>query len=368
MADRRREILQLCRILTPFGRAPHGGSAAAEVDPERIEWVKLVEVANLNLLTPSLYHALKERDLLGRLDRQLVGFLHEVYEKNRERNEGILRQLKDLQKTLQPYGITILLLKGAADLAETIYPGTGMRMMNDLDIMISPDRFEEALELLKGSGYVSFGRDPGRWHHHAPRMHKEGFPAALEPHFRIVFDPVVEYIPYSHETSRRCSYDGLDFADVLQPTWHLYHTFLHTAVIDRNHQKWRLGLRYLYDFVQLANAYGREVDWRKLHTLCKRYGHETILEDFLYLAGRLFGLETPIRPAMVRGELFFRKALWESTLEPDTNLANLHRALTEFKEIYSYEALKSFYGLKSRKEYPFALLRYMLYHARKYLL
>ncbi|WP_456403247.1 nucleotidyltransferase domain-containing protein [Hydrogenimonas sp.] len=366
--DRRREIVQLSRILALFGKGKRD-EVAAEMAEGRIEWVKLVEVANLNFLTPALYYALKAHDLLDHLtDRQLVGFLQEVYERNRERNEGILRQLRDLQETFRPHGIPILLLKGAADLAEEIYPAVGMRMMNDIDIMISPDRFAEALDLLKRSGYVTFGRELGRWHHHTPRMHKEGFPAAIEPHFRILLDPAVEYIPYSPETSRRSSRGDLDFSDVLKPTWHLYHTFLHSAVIDQNHRKWRLGLRYLYDFVRLAEAYGEEVDWHRLYALCRRYGHERILEDFLYAAHRLFRLETPIRPAPVRGWIFYRKALWESTLEPDTTLYNFYRAYTEFKEVYSYEALRSFYGLNSKREYPFALLRYALYHARKYLL
>jgi len=37
------------------------------------------------------------------------------------------------------------------------------------------------------------------------------------------------------------------------------------------------------------------------------------------------------------------------------------------EEADSYEALKSFYGLNSKIEYPWALLRYILYHLRKHL-
>ncbi|GEM_PF-2431314 len=366
--DRREEIVQLCRILSLAYDNSKARDLAEEVQRGSIDWERLVEVANLNLLTPALYAVLRDHNLLDLLDdSRLTGFLSEVYELNRRRNEDILLQLQDIESTLDEEGISALFLKGSAVLSENLYPDIGMRMMNDIDLMISQERFDRALKLLKKSGYEEFGRDLGRWHHHTPRMAKEGFPAALEPHFRIVSDPNIEYIPYTKTTSVPSVNPSFRRSYVLKPKWHLYHAFLHTSIVDRNHKKWRLGLRYLYDFVLLAKAYSERVEWSEIYELAKRYGHEKVLEDFLYCAEALFGLKTPIKVNRFRGWLHLKKSLWQSTLQTDTRIFKIYRAYTELDEIYSYKALESFYGLKSKSEYPLALLRYIVYHIRKHL-
>lgn len=351
--------------------AQRGGrleESARLIENGLVEWEYLVEVANTELLTPALFAVLREGGLLKLLnDDMLKGFLREIYELNRKRNENIVLQLQDIQSTLRKEGIVPLFLKGAAVLSEGLYPDIGMRLMNDIDIMIEERFFKRALLLLRESGYAEFGRELGRWHHHTRRMAKEGYPAALEPHFRIVFDPEIEYIPYSETSSMQSSNPLFADSRVLKPTWHLYHAFLHSAVIDRNHDRWRLGLRYLYDFVMIAEAYEDRVEWSELYELARRYGHEKILEDFLYGAGALFGLKTPIGFNRLGGWLHLKKSLWQSTLEEDTKIFKLYRAYTERGDIYSYEALKSFYGLRSKREYPLALLRYIIYHIRKHL-
>jgi len=361
--DRMEEIFLLCSLLVSDEHQNDG-----KISYEEIEWAKVVEVANQNLLTPALYFSLKESNLLERTsDSLLVGFLEEVYERNRERNEAILLQLEDIDKILGRYSIQPLFLKGSAVLSEEIYPDIGIRVMSDIDFMLKPDSFDMGHKLLQESGYVEFGRDLGRWHHHTPRMRKDGYFAAIEPHFRIIFDRNIEYIPYSRVSSQKSRNVKLKNSYVLKPTWHLYHAFLHTAVVDKNHRQWRLGLRHLYDFVMLAKGYGDRVDWQELYALARKYEHEKILEDYLYMAYKLFNLETPLGFNRVRGWLHLKKVMWQMGLVPGTKVHNLYRAYTEFGEIYSYEALKNFYGLHSKSQYPAAFVRYIFYHMRKHL-
>ena len=364
--DRRREILQLCDALS-FNLLARKRFEEA-IEKSEVDWLTLVSVANENLLTPALYAAMRDYEWFTKIgDEELESFLREIYQRNRDRNRGIVEQLADIQAILSPSDIEPLILKGGAVLLERLYPDEGVRMMNDLDIMIDPRKFDEGLALLKEGGYEEFGRNLGRWHHHTPRIHKKGFPAAVEPHFRAVFDREIEYIPYNDETAMSSTRPGFERTFVLRPTWHLFHTFLHTAVIDKNHQRWRLGLRYLYDFVVLARTYKGRTDWGKLRELAEHYGHGKILQDFLYLGERLFGLKTPLRTHRLRGEWFLKKCLWQTTLEPNTRTYKFYEAYTDFHEIYGYEKLKHYYGLKSKIEYPFALARYMLYHGKKHL-
>ncbi len=361
-------IETLCRLLS-VRNEKNRTQLVEEIERGDMAWPDIVAVANGHYLTPALYCKLRDSGLLSSIpDDQLVEFLQTVAEHNKNRSLGILDQIEDIQNILAPLGITPLVMKGGASLVEHCYGDPAMRMMTDLDIMMAPEQFEDGLAALKEGGYIEFGRDLGRWHHHTPRMSKEGFPAALEPHFRIIFDRYTEYIPYDETTSRPASDPRFSNIRVLKPTWHLYHTFLHSAIIDKTHQRWQLPLRYLYDFTILVDHYDREIDWNLFHGLVKKYRHETALQDFLYLANRLYGLETPIAFNRLRGWWFFKKSLWASALEPETRIHKLYEAYTGFHEIYGYEQLKRYYGLSSKMEYPWALTKYVIYHSRKHLI
>lgn len=365
--DNRREIVQLCRILA-FINQKDIENLGEEMENGEIDWVGLVAVANMNLLTPALYSALREKGLLEKIgDPLLPEFLKEIYRSNETRNFGIVDQLLDIQSILNEEEIVPLVLKGGSALTEKLYPAIGIRTMNDIDFMMNPSEFERGLKCLEMHGYVEFGRDLKRWHHHTPRMNKKGYPAAIEPHFRVLYNRDIEYIPYDETTSQPSENPLFRGSQVLKPTWHLYHIFLHSAVIDKNHQRWKLGLRYLYDFAVVAEKYGDAIDWEMLYRMAERYHHEKILEDFLYLTAKLFNLETPIHSNPVRGAIFLKKCLWESTLVPDTRIFKFYQAFTDFHEIYGYEKLKNYYGLRSKVQYPLALMKYMFYHGRKHL-
>ncbi|WP_353663172.1 nucleotidyltransferase family protein [Hydrogenimonas sp. SS33] len=365
--DRRKEILQLCAFLSLDEKSKE--FIINELKNENVDWMKLLAVSNEHLLTPALYAKIEANGLTKLLaDEELQGFLEAVYRNNRKRNLGIVEQIGDIDSILGRKEIFPLVLKGGAVLLEELYPDIGMRVMNDLDIMIGEPRFDEARRLLKEEGYIEFGREMGRWHHHSPRIRKEGFPAAVEPHFRIIYDREIEYIPYDETTSVSTSRNGFTHTRVLKPTWLLYHAFLHSAVVDRNHRRWKLALRYLYDFVVIADTCREKIDWEKIEKLSIRYGHERELRDYLYLGKRLFGLKTPLKCNNLRGALHLKKCLWESTLTPHTTLHKFYAAYTDFSDIYGYEKLKEFYGLQSKAQYPAALVRYFLYHGKKHLI
>ncbi len=361
-----RKIELLCRMISP---CTNRVSLSNAVEDASKDWLGIIKISNENLLTPALYYSLFSSRLFENInDEKLQSFLSIVYQKNLERNENIYRQILDIQKTLSKDKISPLFLKGATVLIEKLYPDVGIRVMGDLDLMILEEYIGSAIKKLQENGYIFFGRKFNRWHHHYPRMNKEGYYAAVEPHFRVIYDKNIEYIPFNRETSATPLNKDFSNSKVLKPTWHLYHTFLHTAVVDKNHRQWRLGLRHLYDFVMLAVSYGDKVDWQELYALARKYEHEKILEDYLYMAYKLFNLETPLGFNRARGWLHLKKVMWQMGLVPGTKVHNLYRAYTEFGEIYSYESLKNFYGLHSKSQYPAAFVRYIFYHMRKHLL
>ncbi len=365
--DNREAILQLCRFLA-FASEEAKAELSDEIKRGRVDWERVVSVANAELLTPALYHALRSKGLLeGTGDTQLNEFLQAVFEANRLRNEGIQEQIEDIQAILAQEDIVPLVLKGGAVVTEGLYPDDGIRVMNDLDIMIEPSRFEVALRLLKEGGYREFGRELNRWHHHTPRMNKAGYPAAIEPHFRIVYDRDIEYIPYTEETTMPSRNPRFSNIRVLTPHWHLYHAFIHAAIVDKHHQRWILGLRYLYDFAMLSVSYKGSVDWKTLYEETRRWGHHKIFEDYVYLANQLLDANIPLKTHRLRGAWHLKRSLWQTTLVPETSLYKFYEAFVDRHEIYGYESLKKYYGLTSKRQYPWALMRYVAYHGKKHL-
>ena len=60
-------------------------------------------------------------------------------------------------EALNAAGIEVALLKGAA-LASTVYGSFGARPMNDVDVLVHPDRADDAKRLLLGAGVVARSR------------------------------------------------------------------------------------------------------------------------------------------------------------------------------------------------------------------
>jgi hypothetical protein len=68
----------------------------------------------------------------------------------------LLNTISDLIKKMHDHKIRVMLLKGAA-LLENIYPDISQRKMEDVDILIEPEKLAKTRELLEEAGYRFYG-------------------------------------------------------------------------------------------------------------------------------------------------------------------------------------------------------------------
>jgi hypothetical protein len=116
-------------------------------------WRALEDIEHLdessNRLVPLLF---RQAERAGLIDAEM-GRLRGIYRYQWCRNQLMLSELRRVIAVLQQASIEVILLKGAA-LIQQYYGDPGLRPMSDLDIMVRPDKFEEAGKILRGLGYA----------------------------------------------------------------------------------------------------------------------------------------------------------------------------------------------------------------------
>ena len=282
------------------------GRIAALPDP----WMGIVAQANLHFLTPALWCAVEEQGLADAVPADARDYLAESFRLNRLRNEQIKRQCDQLTACLNAADITPLLLKGGVYLYEGRATAFGLRMMADLDILLPPDRWDEAIERTFGLGYEIVDRHQD-WTHDFHALGRPGDMASIEFHRDVgkqrrlisVGDAFAQAVPLAAGDLRLLA---------LSPTHRAMHNLFHGAVQDRAHDLRRVPLRSLYDLGLIVAAQGPQIDWQALSSAFRALGYGAVLDNCVYLAERCLGLSIPLPAADTTGpRRRFRQALFQ---------------------------------------------------------
>ena len=86
-----------------------------------IDWEAVVEVSTAHYVFPAMYCNLKRVGFLRYLPQELVNFMEHITNLNRERNDQIITQAKDLNTLLLANNITPIFLKGTGNLLAGLY-------------------------------------------------------------------------------------------------------------------------------------------------------------------------------------------------------------------------------------------------------
>lgn len=336
-----------------------------------IDYLAVVHLANSEFLTSALYYEMKKQKLFNIVeDEKLHTFLYELFLLNTRRNEQILYQLKEIVSIFHSAGIALLLLKGIASLVEKVYEHIGVRYLSDIDLMVHPEDVEKAYALLIDAGYkkvdLPYCIHPS--HHHLWPLEKEGMPAMLELHRRAVKEvSIAETLSFSTATAYKIDSIALPNTWVFEPTYRLYHAFLHTEVDDDNYNLKVLDLRHLYDFTFLAKKFNDQIDWNKLGRLIETLGLTDSFHSYLYMAKKLFSLTTPLTIDSPKVRDDYKKILKSFELR-GTVRGNLYPLFPRLKHIYSRKRMRSIYQYNNDIFYLFYFLKHVVFQTKTYLL
>jgi hypothetical protein len=256
-------------------------------------WPHLLQLASDENALIAIRSALKHGD--GReavptyIDRHLA-----ILSLDREfRMRQLQKRLEQLLMVLNRAQIDVLLLKGSA-LAATVYESFTARPMRDIDLLVRPERADEARALMLGLGWAVDPELPGDrsygTHHHLPPLrHQVASGLRLEIHRSIL--PAGHPFRFTEDEiwgGARPTKVGAAHALVMQPSHHAVHVAIHFA--------WSHMLKFgawnaIRDLDALSSA--KLLDWNDFAETGERWGASGCCYWTITLGRILSGLPTP---------------------------------------------------------------------------
>jgi len=257
------------------------------------EWRALVALAVTQRVSPLLWHRLKQKARGGDLPQEVAQTLQDALRQNTMRNLARYGELRALLTTLNREGIPLFLLKGIY-LADAVYDVTGLREMNDIDVLARTADLARVAKALAERGYTSLQpicpEVTLKTCHHLPRMIKAGS-AAFEIHWNIAgpeescsVNP--EWL-WQHAVPVQVAGCA---ALALSPEALLLHLCLHTSY----HHQFAFGLRPSCDIAALITRFGPALDWRTVSDQAVRSGWQRGVYLALRLAHELVEARVPL--------------------------------------------------------------------------
>lgn len=220
-----------------------------------IDWESIVKISTRQYVLPTMYCKLNKEEFLKYLPVDLIQFMHELTEINRNRNNLIIKQAHDLNNILRKHKIIPVFIKGTGNLLEGLYNNLAERMVGDIDLIVCEKDYEKTSEILSNNGYslVSDVNQLPNFKHY-PRLKKEGNIAAVEIHKELVSDKYSDEFNYNFIENGIRSVGGISLLN--------YEHKLVLSIISNMIEDY--GLHYKNIF--LRNAYDVLLFSRKINT------------------------------------------------------------------------------------------------------
>ena len=215
-----------------------------------IDWDDVVKLSTSHYVFPALYCNLKRADFLHLLPTDLVAYMKHITNLNRERNQQIIQQAKEINELLLSKNITPIFLKGTGNLLEGLYEDIAERMVGDIDFLIDEKKCMSAFNILQKNGYRDKVSELFNDHRHLPRITHPKKIAAIEVHKEMLRKEKSAFFNYNtvkNSLIRTNNISFLSFKNQIKLT--VFSKFIN----DFNYQLKTINLRAAYDIFLLGN-------------------------------------------------------------------------------------------------------------------
>ncbi|WP_161792622.1 nucleotidyltransferase family protein [Psychroserpens damuponensis] len=237
-----------------------------------IDWEYFVQLSSEHLVLTTAYCRLEQKELLNYLPKELVDYLEEITNINRNRNLALLNEIKAIAICFNEHNIPYVFLKGAALLIGGYCKDLGERMISDLDILIPNEYINHAYKLIQSLGYdqeKNFNYSVKNFRHLA-RQFSNSKLAAIELHHSVVNTNCAPKINY------RLIFDTSEKVDNIYIPNTYYLNLITIIGVQTNSNGYRYKqwfLRSLSDSLTLKLSHETQ--------LIEDFKHDKIVKDYL---------------------------------------------------------------------------------------
>jgi hypothetical protein len=256
------------------------------------EWRGLLEQARIQGLAPLLYKCLVKERKEDKLPEEVRAGLRHSYLDCLVNNLARYNELHKILVEYQKNGIPTLLLKGSY-LAKFIYQDIGLRIMSDMDLMVSQSNLPPAIGILRELGYsgaeLPLTADELDFFHHAPVLEKPG-QIRIELHWTLADKDRGLKIDEQGlwQRAESVQIDNVE-ALVLSPEDLILHTCIHATYSDRLFRQ----ARSVVDLSEILNKESGRIKWRIVIENANRWQAGRGVFLMLYLAQHYLNAPVP---------------------------------------------------------------------------
>jgi hypothetical protein len=245
---------------------------------------------------PAFHDAALELNITNQLPTEVANLFSVVKDLNTERNQHILSNAKEIAAAFNQAGIQPLLLKGLAHILAGIYPTVGTRYLADVDLLVSENDFNTAVQLLKDLGYRHDVDQPLELFigHSYPPLHRPNS-VEIDLHRTVGLGICSSILPAAEvlANSTVVDVDGTQVR-IPSPEHVIVHHILHSQLHDTYRERISPSVRTMYDFVLLQNGFGTVVDLQAIEQRFRRHGKYGALAMYLLRVEQFFGVASPL--------------------------------------------------------------------------
>jgi hypothetical protein len=263
---------------------------ARQIVDDDVNWPGFVKLGSDKLVLPALYYQLSKHGLHQLLPSDLDQYLKEIFLLNRQRNQNVIRLATFVRDVFQKNGIQTLFMKGVGNILDGLYQDTGVRMVYDVDVLVSDGKMLEAAELLQQEGFITQKKFNPRSLDstmHYPILLREDFVAGVEVHRKpgqYLYEKVFNNERVWNDIKISSQYRGFQTMNFKN---RIIHNFLHAQLMHSGHFHADVSPRDLYDLLLL----GEKEDLYETFASLGQYTEAST--GYLKLMYQVFGLEMP---------------------------------------------------------------------------
>jgi len=261
---------------------------------EPLDWEEVAKISGAHSIVQALYPALVEKDVVDYVPDEFLNYIRNLTELNHKRNLMMRVQLVEAVTIINKCGIKPLLMKGAAHLFLDTFANISDRLLTDLDILVPSEEIERVSDALIRFGY-QFSGDHMEFiqtHHHYPPLIKRNERAMIELHRGLIWPGYEPIFPtdYAWEHSIDIALPNSAEAKVLEPTYRIFHSFLHSCIVDGLYSRAYAEIRQLHELARTQFEYSSDIHWDEILSYAHAHGVGKQFRANLYAAVKFMGV------------------------------------------------------------------------------